>query len=153
MKKVREPANVPEFVREHLRRYLATDGADGHLWDATGFGDHGMIPTLLLTTIGRRSGQAVVTPLIYGEVDGDYVLVASSGGSPRHPAWYLNLCAGPEVELQVGAEKFAAVARTAAGEERRRLWKTMAAVYPEYETLRKKTRRQIPVVVLSPAKT
>ena len=87
------PSNVPDFVTNHLRRYLDTNGEDGHLWDSTGLGDHGEIPTLLLTITGRRTGKTVVTPLIYGESDGAYVVVGSRGGSPTHPNWYLNLVA------------------------------------------------------------
>jgi deazaflavin-dependent oxidoreductase (nitroreductase family) len=87
-------------------------------------------------------------PLIYGEADGKYVIVASKGGAPQHPGWYLNLTAQPTVEVQVLADKFRATARTATGEERARLWKMMAAIYPPYDAYQAKTQREIPVVVL-----
>jgi proline iminopeptidase len=87
-------------------------------------------------------------PLIYGEADGKYVVVASKGGAPQHPGWYLNLDAKPEVEVQVLANRFRAKARTAAGAERARLWEKMAAIYPPYNDYQKKTEREIPVVVL-----
>jgi proline iminopeptidase len=106
------------------------------------------VPTLLLTTAGRRSGQPITMPLIYGEVGGKYVVVASKGGAPTHPGWYLNLVAQPAVEVQVRADRFRATARTATGEERARLWQTMAAIYPPYNAYQAKTQREIPVVVL-----
>jgi deazaflavin-dependent oxidoreductase (nitroreductase family) len=98
--------------------------------------------------VGRRSGQPVSMPLIYGEVDGNYVVVAFKGGAPTHPGWYRNLVAQPAVEVQVRAHRFRATARTAAGEERTRLWQTMAAISPPYTGYQAKTQREIPVVVL-----
>jgi len=89
-------------------------------------------------------------PLIYGEADGNCVVVASKGGAPQHPGWYLNLAAQPQVEVQVLAKRFRAKARTAAGTERARLWEKMAAIYPPYNDYQKKTEREIPVVVLEP---
>lgn len=150
MSKVREPANSPAFVLEHIRRYRNSDGAEGHMWDSTGFGDHGLIPTLLLTTTGCRSGEPMMVPLIYGQHEGDYVVVASAGGAPVHPAWYLNLAAEAAVAVQVKADKFPARARTASGKERQRLWTLMARIYPTYNDLQGKTTREIPVVVLAP---
>jgi proline iminopeptidase len=87
-------------------------------------------------------------PLIYGEADGKYIVVASKGGAPTHPGWYLNLVVQPAVEVQVRADRFRATARTATGEERARLWQTMAAIYPPYNAYQAKTQREIPVVVL-----
>jgi deazaflavin-dependent oxidoreductase (nitroreductase family) len=131
---------LPGWIADHLKRYLATDGADGHLWNG--------VPTLLLTTTGRISGAKQQLPLIYGK-DGDrYVIVASRGGAPDHPGWYKNLVAKPEVSLQVAAERFAARARNATGDERARLWQRMAKIWPAYDEYQAKTSRQIPVVVL-----
>ncbi len=93
--------NLPGWIVDHLKRYIATDGEDGHLWDASEAGGEGLVPTLLLTTTGRKSGEPLTLPLIYGEADGAYVVIASKGGAPAHPAWYLNLDANPEVGLQV----------------------------------------------------
>ncbi len=136
-----EPLDSPvEWVAEHARRYVATDGAEGHLWRG--------VPTLALTTTGRRSGTPRRTMLIYGQ-DGDrYIVVASKGGAAQHPLWYLNLSAQPEVQLQVGAEKFRAQARTATEDEKPRLWQLMAAIWPAYDEYQTKTGRAIPVVVL-----
>jgi deazaflavin-dependent oxidoreductase (nitroreductase family) len=104
------------WVAKHIRGYVESDGKRGHRW-------HG-VDTLLLTTRGRRSGKLRRTALIYG-TDGDrYVVVASNGGSKAHPAWYLNLSANPNVDLQVSAEKLRALASTSAGEERERLWRS-----------------------------
>ena len=120
------------------------------MWDSTPVGGPGPIPTLLLTTTGRRSGKPIVMPLIYGEADGNYVVVASKGGAPQHPGWYLNLAAQPQVEVQVIDKRFRAKARTSTGTERARLWEKMATIYPPYNDYQKKTEREIPVVVLEP---
>ena len=130
MTNVREPANIPDFVLDHVRLYLKTDGAEGYLWDSTGFGDHGMIPTLLLTTIGCKSGEPMMVPLIYGEAEGNFIVCASHGGAPTNPAWCLNLEANPSVEVQVVANIFSATARIAVGEERTQLWILMEGIYP-----------------------
>ena len=138
-----QPMQLPDWIREHLRKYQETNGAEGHLWNG--------VPCLLLTTTGSKSGRALTLPLIYGR-DGDrYLIVASRGGAPDHPAWYKNLAAQPAVRLQVGAEKFAARARAASGTERARLWKVMTAIWPAYDEYQAKTTREIPVVVLERA--
>jgi deazaflavin-dependent oxidoreductase (nitroreductase family) len=130
----------PGWQQEHARRYIESGGTDGHIWEG--------VPTLLLTTTGRRSGQPRTTPLIYGR-DGDrYLVVASRGGAPQHPAWYENLTARPDVRVQVMAERFAARARTASKAEKPALWKTMAAIWPAYEDYQARTAREIPVVVI-----
>jgi deazaflavin-dependent oxidoreductase (nitroreductase family) len=132
------------WVGRHIRRYVDSDGANGHEWRPGVF-------TLLLTTRGRRSGQLRRTALIYGR-DGDhYVVVGSVGGSARHPAWYLNLTDHPEVEVQVGPERFRATARTATPEEKPRLWELMTSIWPAYEEYQRKTERDIPVVILERA--
>jgi deazaflavin-dependent oxidoreductase (nitroreductase family) len=128
------------WVAKHIRRYVETDGKKGHLY-------HGM-PSLLLTTRGRKSGRLRRTALIYGQ-DGDcYLLVASNAGAENHPSWYLNLVEHPEVEVQIGAEKFAARARTTTAEEKPKLWQTMASIFPQYDSYQKKTGRDIPVVIV-----
>lgn len=148
MAEVKTPVSLPKWIDDHLQRYLKSDGKDGHMWDSAIAGGPGPIPTLLLTTTGRKSGNPIVMPLIYGEADGNYVIVASKGGAPQHPGWYLNLAAKPEVEVQVLANRFRAKARTATGAERAKLWEKMAVIYPPYNDYQKKTEREIPVVVL-----
>ncbi|MEA2274519.1 MAG: hypothetical protein QOI98_3227 [Solirubrobacteraceae bacterium] len=130
------------FGQEHVDRYLATDGEEGHDWQGT--------HTLILTTTGRRSGQQRQNPLIYGRHGDDYLVVASKGGAPGHPAWYLNLDASSDVEIQVKADKKRVHARTANPEEKAELWSIMTSLWPDYDRYQEKTDREIPVVVLEP---
>jgi deazaflavin-dependent oxidoreductase (nitroreductase family) len=132
------------YGAEHVRRYLETDGEVGYRWRRGA-------PILILTTTGRRSGEPRLKPLIFGEDDGRYVVVASKGGARQHPDWYLNLRDDPEVQVQVKADRFAARARTAEGEERERLWMQMAEIWPAYDDYQTQTDRTIPVVVLERA--
>ena len=146
------PAHLPDWIRDHLRRYLDSDGEDGHLWDATLGGGTGTVPTLILTTTGRKSGDPLPLPLIYGEVEGGYVVIASKGGAPAHPAWYLNLEAKSEVLVQVKANKFRARARTAKRDERAAIWEQMVGIYAPYADYQVRAgEREIPVVVLEPS--
>ena len=131
---------MPLYGQEHIDRYTATDGEEGHDWQGT--------QTLILTTKGRRSGQQRQSPLIYGRHGDGYLVVASKGGAPEHPAWYLNLEANPEVDVQVKGDKFHARARTATPEEKAELWSIMTKEWPDYDNYQKKTERDIPVVVL-----
>jgi deazaflavin-dependent oxidoreductase (nitroreductase family) len=143
-------AGKPGWQDAHRDLYLRTDGAEGHYVDFSGAGASSQIPCLILKTTGRKSGEAKVLPLIYGEDGGNFVIVASKGGAPKHPAWYLNLAANPDVEFQVGAKKYRGVARTARGEERERLFAEMAKLFPPYLAYKARTQREIPVVVLEP---
>jgi len=102
----------------------------------------------LLTTIGRRSGEKRTSPMFYGTAGDAYVVIGSKGGADTQPGWYLNLRANPVVEVQVGREQFAARARVATGKEREQLWEQMAQLIPLYRDYQKKTKREIPVVVL-----
>ncbi len=150
MSESKAPDSLPDWIRDHVRRYRESNGADGHMWDASAVGGSGIFPTLLLTTTGRKSKQRLELPLIYGKTANGYAIVASKGGAPSHPAWYLNLSANPDVEVQVGPKKFATQARTATGAERAALWKQMVSIYPPYDDYQRRTRREIPVVVLEP---
>jgi deazaflavin-dependent oxidoreductase (nitroreductase family) len=128
------------WVAQHIRRYVESDGRRGHRW--------GGVHTLLLTTRGRRSGKLRRTALIYGR-DGDrYLVVASSGGGKEHPSWYLNLAENPEVEVQVGPDRFTARAHTSTGKEKARLWRVMASIWPDYDRYQANSERDIPVVIL-----
>lgn len=129
------------WVADHTRRYVESDGADGHLWNG--------VPTLVLTTTGRRSGQPRRNALIYGQDGEDYLVVASRGGSDHDPLWYRNLVADPRVGVQVGSDRFDATARTASVDEKRRWWPVMARIWPAYDEYQAKTDREIPVVVLT----
>jgi deazaflavin-dependent oxidoreductase (nitroreductase family) len=138
------PPDLTLVGAEHVRRYLETDGAVGHEWNGA--------PTLVLTTTGRRSGQLRRSAMIYGQ-DGDaFAVIASQGGAPQHPNWYLNLVDNSNVEIQVRGEQFQARARTAEGDERQRLWALLTSVWPNFDVYQTRTERRIPVVVLEPAR-
>lgn len=140
------PVDSPTpWVASHIRDYVESGGERGHEWRG--------VPTLLLTTRGRKSGLPRRSALIYG-VDptsdrATYVIVASKGGHPHHPLWYRNLTAHPEVTVQVGPDVFTAVARTVSGPDRARLWDLMCGIWPDYANYQKKTDREIPLVVLT----
>jgi deazaflavin-dependent oxidoreductase (nitroreductase family) len=137
------PPDLTLFGEEHIRRYLETDGAVGHEWNGA--------PTLVLTTTGRKSGQQRRSAMIYGQDGDSYVVIASQGGAPTHPNWYVNLVAEPNVEVQVRGERFPARARSAVGDERERLWALMTRIWPNFDVYQTRTERRIPVVVLERA--
>ncbi|MGI8557340.1 MAG: nitroreductase family deazaflavin-dependent oxidoreductase [Solirubrobacteraceae bacterium] len=127
------------FGAEHVRVYRETGGEGGYAWRGTSI--------LLLATRGRRSGEPRTTPLIH-RIDGHrWVVVASKGGAPEHPAWFENLTAEPEATIQVKAEEIPVRMSVAQGTERTRLWSEMAEVWPPYDDYQQKTAREIPVVV------
>ncbi|ONI71601.1 nitroreductase [Kribbella sp. ALI-6-A] len=133
------------YGASHVKAYEDSDGAIGAQW-----GDHGA-EILILTTIGRKSGEERKNALIYREVDGGYAVVSSNGGAPAHPAWHFNLLADPNVKVQIKADRFAARARVATPEERAKIWPKMVEVWPDYETYTTRTDREIPIVVLERA--
>jgi deazaflavin-dependent oxidoreductase (nitroreductase family) len=143
--------NLPQWMIDHANRYLSSGGADGHMYKANppGYGEM-TVPSLLLTTTGRKSGEKFTFPLYYGDIGSSYIIVASKGGAPDHPSWYKNLVANPEVEVQVGTKKLKARARTTSGAERTQLWEKALKFWPPYADYAKKTGREIPVVVLDP---
>lgn len=139
-----------DFIRKHIELYRSNP-EKAHMWDSTPGGGPGLLPTLLLTTRGRKTAEPRDVPLIYGESDASYVVVASRGGTPTHPIWFLNLEAHPECELRVGPKHVRARARVAEGSERERLWRQMAEIYPPYDEYQQRAgARTIPVVVLDP---
>jgi deazaflavin-dependent oxidoreductase (nitroreductase family) len=128
---------------DHIRAYRESGGEVGYLWNG--------VPTLLLTATGRRTGRKLTSPLIFARDGDDYLIVASMGGAPKHPMWYLNLQANPDATIQVKADTIAVVARTASATEKPRLWKIVTEVWPNYDVYQSRTDRDIPVVVLTPA--
>jgi deazaflavin-dependent oxidoreductase (nitroreductase family) len=123
------------------------------VYRATGgrlLGRMGQSPILLLNTTGRKSGKKRATPLLYIVEGEDFVIIASKGGTPSHPAWYLNLKANPDASVEVGDRKVRVRAEEVEGEEKERLWKKMAEMYPTYDDYQKKTKREIPLLVLHP---
>src|SRR5262245_34759063 len=124
------------FGKEHVDKYRATDGREGHDWRGAS--------TLLLTTKGRRSGELRTTPLIYAPHGDDaYTVIASKGGSDAPPAWYLNLSEDPDVEVQVKGDRFRAHARTAGPGEKPEMWQAMVAEWPDYDAYQQNTTREI----------
>jgi F420H(2)-dependent quinone reductase len=109
--------NLPDWMVEHANRYLSSGGADGHMYKMSQSGRPDLtVPSLLLTTTGRKSGEQFIFPLFYGKTGNSYIVVASKGGAPQDPGRYRNILANPEVEVQVGTAKIKARARTAAGD-------------------------------------
>ena len=127
---------------DHVRLYRETGGEEGYDWNGA--------PSLLLTTTGRKTGEPRTSPLIFARDGDDYLIVASVGGMPKHPAWYLNLQAEPKAQIQVKADVLDVVARTASEEEKPRLWGIVNEAWPNYDTYQTRTDRVIPVVVLTP---
>jgi deazaflavin-dependent oxidoreductase (nitroreductase family) len=128
---------------EHVRRYQETDGEVGYIWNG--------VPILLLTTTGRKSAQPRTTPLIHARDGDDYLVVASMGGAPQHPHWYLNLVANASAQIQDRSEHIDVTTHTAGEDEKARLWKIVTAQWPNYDVYQSRTDRVIPVVVLSPS--
>jgi deazaflavin-dependent oxidoreductase (nitroreductase family) len=143
---VNEPGyTAPDITllgEEHIRRYRETDGEVGYLWNGA--------TALLLTTTGRKTGQPRTQPLIFASDGDDYLVVASMGGAPKHPSWYLNLVDHPDAEVQVKGDVIPVRAHTATDAEKPRLWKIVTEQWPNYDVYQTRTDRQIPVVVLSP---
>lgn len=135
-----QSTTLPDWVVDHMNRYLETNGEDGHIWRG--------VPTLLLTTLGRSSGEQRMLPLIYGKDGDDHIIIASKGGHADHPAWFLNLEASNGVSVQVAADKFSATAEVVEGADRARIWDMMAEIFPPYNDYQQKTDRLIPVVRL-----
>jgi deazaflavin-dependent oxidoreductase (nitroreductase family) len=139
------------MVKDHRELYRASAGREGHIIDTTGFNNPRFTPTLLLQTRGRQTGMAYQVPLAYGLFSREWVLVGTKGGTPDHPAWYLNLRSHPECEMQVATQVFRCSWREAQGEERQRVWDYMSELHPliqRYERIA--SNRVIPVIMLLP---
>lgn len=141
-----------DWYKDHIRTYRETDGREGHYIDLSELGGIERAPTLLLKTIGRKSGKEFIMPLVYGRHGDDYVIVASYGGAPQHPAWFLNMQAAEEIAFQVGEQHFVGSWRVAEGEEHDAIWAHMLTVHPAYADYQTKTTRHIPVIVLKPTR-
>ena len=131
------------WARRQAEAYEASGGAEAA--DLRG------MPIIVLTSVGAKSGLLRKTALMRVEHDGEYAVVASLGGAPKHPVWYFNLAKNPQVELQDGAEKHDYLARELAGDEKAVWWERAVAAYPPYADYQKRTDRQIPVFVLERA--
>ncbi|WP_282782873.1 MULTISPECIES: nitroreductase family deazaflavin-dependent oxidoreductase [unclassified Nocardia] len=136
-----EPS-TSDWAREQAEKYEASNGAEGNTMQGK--------PIVLLTTRGAKSGKLRKTPLMRVEHNGEYAVVASLGGAPKHPVWYWNIKADPHVELRDGAVVKDYDAREVFGDEREQWWQRAAEVWPDYNEYTKKTDRVIPVFVLTP---
>jgi F420H(2)-dependent quinone reductase len=134
---------LTRLMKGHASIYRATNGLIGHRMP-------GLPPTLLLDHVGARSGKRRTSPLVFGRDGANVILVASKGGYPKHPAWFHNLEANPDAAIQIGSRRMNVRARVADAEERERLWPLMVGVYPGYEGYRRRTEREIPLIVLEP---
>ncbi|WP_415976800.1 nitroreductase family deazaflavin-dependent oxidoreductase [Rhodococcus sp. 077-4] len=137
-----EPSSS-DWAREQAELYENSGGTEGTSLNG--------MPVVLLTTKGNKSGKLRKSPLMKVEHDGEYAIVASLGGAPKHPVWYHNVKAEPLVELQDGTEKHDYIAREVTGDEKAVWWERSVAAYPDYAEYQKKTDREIPVFVLSRA--
>ncbi|KAA0925721.1 MULTISPECIES: nitroreductase family deazaflavin-dependent oxidoreductase [Rhodococcus] len=137
-----EPSSS-DWAREQAELYENSGGTEGTMMNG--------MPVVLLTTKGNKSGKLRKSPLMRVEHDGEYAIVASLGGAPKHPVWYHNVKAEPLVELQDGPEKHDYIAREVTGDEKAVWWERSVAAYPDYAEYQKKTDREIPVLVLSRA--
>jgi len=151
-------ADVSEFlkqmaagIQDHLKCYLKTGGDDASYYrDMSSQGGDPKSKTLVLKTVGRKSGKQQLAPLLYNTWGDDFIIVASKGGAEAHPAWYLNLTAADHAVVQVRDKRYRCTWRVAEGAERETLWRFMSGYYPPYLKYQTKTDRQIPVVVLTP---
>jgi deazaflavin-dependent oxidoreductase (nitroreductase family) len=138
-----------DWKTEHLDMYLGSGGVEGHIVNVSDIGGHKFTTTLLLKYVGRKSGKTIVTPLIYGDIGGEVVIVASKGGADHHPAWYLNVVESKELEFQIATQAFRASWREPKGAERAQVWDFMVGVFPPYTNYQASTSREIPLVMLS----
>lgn len=138
------------WKEDHLNAYLRSGGADGHIMDLTDIGGHKFSTNLLIKYVGRKSGKTMITPLIYGDIGGEVVIVASKGGADHHPAWYLNIKDGKELAFQIATQAYHATWREPKGAERTKVWDFMVGVFPPYRAYQASTSREIPLVMMSP---
>jgi deazaflavin-dependent oxidoreductase (nitroreductase family) len=142
--------------RDHLKRYLLTDGEDGYFVDLTGSRPYPGLshtPALILRTLGRKSGKVYLDPLVYVPYGDEYIIVGSKGGHDEHPSWALNLRSRPEVEFQVRGARYRARWIELEGERREKLWPYIIQVFPNFQAYRERTDRQLPVFLMTPYAT
>ena len=137
-----------EWASEHRELYLSSGGTQGHIMDIREVGGREFTTHCLIKCVGRKSGKTYIRPLIYGNVGGELVIVASKGGADAHPEWYLNIREAETIGVQVATQAFEATWREPEGEERHDVWAYMAHLYPPYLAYQRSTSRHIPVVML-----
>lgn len=139
-----------DWMTEHREMYLRSGGAEGHIMDLAAVGGHAFTTHCMIKYTGRKSGKTFITPLIYGDIGGEVVIVASKGGAEEHPAWYLNIRESGAVEFQVATQAFRGTWREPQGAERDRVWAFMVDVFPSYAGYQASTTREIPLVMMTP---
>lgn len=138
------------FVAQHRDKYLSSGGREGHILDYRHLGGHRFTTTLLMQNTGRKSGETRITPLIYGDLNGEVAIVASKGGADVHPGWYWNVKAADTVIIQIGGQAFRCTWREPQGEERAKVWAFMSELYPPYIDYQAGTSREIPIILFQP---
>jgi deazaflavin-dependent oxidoreductase (nitroreductase family) len=141
------------LVSRHRESYLRSGGTEGHVLDLNEVGGHAFTTHCLIRVPGRKTGKTRITPLIYGDIGGEIVVVASKGGADHHPEWYLNVRAADHVDVQVATEAFRTTWREPEDAERHKVWDFMTSVYPPYINYQKSTTRHIPLVMMTPVAT
>ena len=139
-----------DWMTQHRDMYLQSGGAKGHIMDLTAVGAHNFGTHCLIKYRGRKSGKIFITPLCYGDIGGEVVIVASKGGADEHPAWYLNIRDSEQVEFQIACQAFRASWREPEGAEREKIWNFMVDSYPFYAAYQASTGRTIPLVMMKP---
>jgi len=141
-------ATRKDWVTEHREMYLKSGGVEGHIMDIRPVGGRFFGTHCLVKYVGRKSGKVFITPLCYGDIGGEVVIVGSKGGADTHPEWYLNIIAAPEVEFQIATQAYRATWREPEGAERQKVWDFMVDSFPFYANYQKSTDRQIPLVMM-----
>jgi deazaflavin-dependent oxidoreductase (nitroreductase family) len=142
-------ATRKDWVQEHREMYLKSGGVEGHIMDIRPVGGRYFGTHCMIKYKGRKSGKVFITPLCYGDIGGEVVIVGSKGGADTHPEWYLNIVAGPkEIEFQVGTQAFRATWREPEGDEYRKVWDFMVDGFPFYADYQAGTDRKIPLVMM-----
>ncbi len=141
-----------DWTAGHRRQYIESGGREGHIVDLGEIGGLSFTTCLLLDTVGRKTGERRIQPLIYGDTGGEVIIVASKGGADVHPAWYFNILAMDEVKFQIGGQAFSASWRELEGPEREDVWKFMVKLYPPYSEYQAGTERRIPLLALKPVR-
>lgn len=139
-----------DWTANHMYSYLSTGGAKGHITTLEDLGGYLLQTTLLIRTVGRKSGAIRIVPLVYGDIGGEALIVASKAGADVHPAWYLNLIEQPEIDFQIATQAFRGTWREPQAEERDAMWDFIQKIYPPYANYRKQAQREIPLVQMRP---
>jgi deazaflavin-dependent oxidoreductase (nitroreductase family) len=137
-----------DWAQEHTQTYLNSGGTQGHILDLSSVGGHSVTTHCLIRCVGRKSGNVHVKALIYGNVGGEIVIVASKGGADTNPEWYLNIAASETIDVQIATQAFEATWREPEYEERHQVWSYMTHLFPPYLGYQTSTTRHIPVVML-----